>query len=107
MKGSEGLEGSCRRVTKPWQAQPITFFSRQGKDLTHREAQPLEAELVQGGRCGVGRWDSSRSGGEAAQAHSSRSRPGIWMVSVQVGTGASPGFCSHNTLSSHSCPLRS
>lgn len=46
-KGSEGLEGPCRRVTKPWQAQPITF-SRRGKDLTHREAQPLRAELVKG-----------------------------------------------------------
>ena len=39
MKGSEGLEESCQRVTKPWQTQPITFFSRLSRDLTHTEAQ--------------------------------------------------------------------
>lgn len=44
LKGSEGLEEPCRRVTKPWQTQPITFFSGLTKDLTHREAQPPKAE---------------------------------------------------------------
>lgn len=55
IKGFVGLEGPCRRVTKPWRAQPITFFSWWGKDRTHRQAQPLKAELVKGreGACGI------------------------------------------------------
>lgn len=48
MKGAEGLEEPGWRVTKPWQTQPITFFSWLSKDLTHREAWPLRAESVKG-----------------------------------------------------------
>lgn len=54
MKGSEGLEEPCWRVTKPWQTQPITFFSWLSKALTHREAQPPKAELAKC-RDGAGR----------------------------------------------------
>lgn len=50
MKGQEEL--GCR-VTKPWQTQPITFFSWLSKDLTHREDWP-PYELVKG-RDGAGR----------------------------------------------------
>lgn len=48
MKVSEGLEDTCWWVTKPWQPQPITFFSWLSKGLTHRESQPLKAELAKG-----------------------------------------------------------
>lgn len=44
-QGSEGQEEPCQRVTKPWQTQPITFFSWLTQDLTHGEAQPPEAEF--------------------------------------------------------------
>ena len=66
MNGSEGLEEPCRRVTKPWQIQPITFFSWLTKDLTHGEAQTPKAEFK---KWRWGRWSSSAAGGEPAHLH--------------------------------------
>lgn len=52
MNGSERPEEPCRRVTKPWQTQPITFFSWLTKALTHGEAQTTKLNLKSGDGAG-------------------------------------------------------
>lgn len=52
MNGSERPEEPCRRVTKPWQTQPITFFSWLTKALTHGEAQTTKLHLKSGDGAG-------------------------------------------------------
>lgn len=87
IKGSEVLEESSQRVTKPWRTQPITFFSWLSKDLTHKEARPLKAELVKG---------RDRTGGVVPGLVGNQHTPipaDPGQVEVQVGTGDSTGFC--------------
>lgn len=104
LRGWRGSAGGSQSPGRPSQSPSLMGGGAGDKDLTHREAQPLKAELVKG-KEGVGGIVPGLVGTSSCPLQ--HIGPGIWMVLVLVGTGAFPGFCSYNTFRSCGYSLRS